>query len=339
MKGESNMYDERMPAGQDDGDLARLLAATGPRKQPSDRATIEVRSAVEAEWRRSVTARQARRRYTSWAAAAGVAAAAVAVWMARPLYLPGAEPVASLARVVGDAQMDAGDGRWTPLAAGSVVKAGAVIRTGSSGRAAITMKQGVELRLDSDTQLAFNDASEATMSQGAVYVDSGPEAGATAGNFMLDTPVGTVRHVGTQYEARLVDGELRVGIREGRVEVTHAHESVLGSAGEVLTVSGGGAARSRLSPTSADWQWVNGVTPPFSIEGRSVKEFLAWAARETGRKVVYSSPVAERQAGSVTLRGTVEGLAPDRAVTAVLATTSLRPSVEDEQITIDTAAD
>jgi ferric-dicitrate binding protein FerR (iron transport regulator) len=339
MKGEWNMHDEKFPAGQDDGDLARLLAATGPRKQPSDRATVEVRAAVEAQWRRSVTARQARRRYTSWAAAAGVAAAAVAVWMARPLYLPAAEPVASLARVVGDAQMDSGDGRWTPLAAGSVVKAGAVIRTGSTGRVAITMKKGVAVRLDSDTRLAFNDASEATLSQGAVYVDSGPEAAATAGAFLLDTPVGTVRHVGTQYEARLVDGELRVGVREGRVEVSDAHESVFGSAGEVVTISGNGAARSRLSPTSADWRWVNDVTPPFSIEGRSVKEFMAWAGRETGRKVVYSSPVAERQARSVTLRGTVEGLAPDQAVTAVLATTSLRPAVEDEQITIDATAD
>ena len=35
------------------------------------------------------------------------------------------------------------------------------------------------------------------------------------------------------------------------------------------------------------------------------------------------------------MRGTVEGLAPDQAVAAVLATTSLRPDVEDEQITID----
>ncbi len=339
MNGEWNMHEKDVPAGQDDGDLARLLAATGPRKQPSDQATVDVRAAVEAEWRRSVSARQARRRYTSWAAAAGVAAAAVAVWMARPLYLPAAEPVASLARVVGDAQMDAGDGRWTPLAAGSVVKAGAVIRTGSTGRAAITMKKGVELRLDSDTRLAFNDASEATMSQGAVYVDSRPDAGARAADFVLETPVGSVRHVGTQYEARLADGDLRVGIREGRVEVRGARGTELGSAGELLTVSDAGAARSRLSPTSADWQWVNGVTPPFSIEGRSVEEFLAWAARETGRKVVYSSPVAERQARSVTLRGTVEGLAPDQAVTAVLATTSLRPAVEDEQITIDATAD
>ena len=336
MTGETSMHDDPTPAGEDDVDLARLLVATGTRDQPSAAASAQVRAAVEAEWRRYVAVRR-RRQYSNWAAAAGVAVAALALWMARPLYLPAAGPVASLARVIGDTQIDTGDGRWTPLAAGSVVKAGAVIRTGGNGRAALTMQDGVQLRLDSVTRVAFNDASKVSLSRGAVYVDSGAETGAPTAGFVLETPVGSVRHLGTQYEARLADGDLRVGIREGRVEVTGARGTVLGGAGELLTVSDDSATRSRLSPTASEWKWVNDVTPPFSIEGRSVDAFLIWAARETGRKVVYSSPAAEHQARIVTLRGTVEGLAPDQAVTAVLATTSLRPAVDGDQITIETA--
>lgn len=332
------MYEEKLPPDHDDGELARLLAATGPREQPSPEATAEIRAAVEAEWRQSVAGRRERRRYASWAVAAGVAAAAVAVWMARPLYRPASGPVASLARVVGHVEIDTGDGHWTPMSAGTTVRAGAVIRTNSTGRAALSMEDGVELRLDSGTRLAFNDASGASMTQGAVYVDSGPEAGPQAADFQIETPAGSVRHLGTQYEARLADGGLRVAIREGRVEVRAAGEAVLGSAGEVVTVGKGGATRSRLSPTASDWKWVNDVTPPFSIEGRSVDDFLAWASRETGRKVVYSSPLVERQARSVMLRGTVEGLAPDQAVAAVLSTTSLRPVLGDDQITVEAAA-
>ncbi len=332
------MHDESTPAGQDDGALARLLAATGTRDRPSDRVAREVRAAVEAEWKKSVAARRQRRQYTNWAAAAGVAVAAVALWVARPLYLPANGPVASLARVVGDVQVDAGGGRWIPIAAGSVVTANAVIRTGGGGRAAIGMNDGVVLRLDSGTQLAFNDAHEASLSHGAVYVDSGSDAGAPAADFVLTTPIGSVRHLGTQYEARLADGELRISVREGRVDIGTARGPVLGGAGELLTISETGATRSRLAPTASQWKWVNEVTPPFSIEGRSVDDFLTWAGRETGRKVVYSSAAAESQARSVTLRGTVEGLAPDLAVSAVLATTSLRPVVEDEQITIEAAA-
>ena len=89
---------------------------------------------------------------------------------------------------------------------------------------------------------------------------------------------------------------------------------MLGGAGELLTISDGGTTRSRLAPSASQWKWVNEVTPPFSIEGRSVDDFLTWAGRETGRTVVYSSAAAESQARSVTLRGTVEGLAPDLAV-------------------------
>ena len=254
------------------------------------------------------------------------------------MFLPSEGPVASLARVVGDVQIDAGDGRWTALAAGSVVPANAVIRTGSAGRAAIGMKDGIELRLDSRTQLAFNDAHEASLSHGAVYVDSGSESGAPAADFVLTTPIGSVRHLGTQYQARLADGELQVGVREGRVDVGTSRGPVLGGAGELLTIKDTGATRSRLAPTASQWKWVNEVTPPYSIEGRSVDDFLTWAGRETGRKVVYSSPAARSQARSVTLRGTVEGLAPDLAVNTVLATTSLRPVVDDDEITIDTAA-
>jgi ferric-dicitrate binding protein FerR (iron transport regulator) len=338
MTGDTNMADESTRIGQDDGDLARLLAATGTRNQPSERVTAEVRAAVEAEWRRSVSATRRRHQYTQWAIAAGVAVAAVALWVARPLYLAEPGPVASVARVIGDVQVDTGDGRWTPLAAGSPVKAGTAIRTDSDGLVALSMTDGVALRLDSGTRLVFRNADEASLSQGAVYVDSGPETGAPAADFLLETPRGSVRHLGTQYQARLAEGNLRVGIREGHVEVSSARGDVLGGAGELLVVGDAGAARSRLASTASEWKWVNDVTPPFSIEGRSVDDFLSWAGRETGRRVVYSSPVAAQQARSVTLRGTVEGLPPDQAVVAVLSTTTLRPSVEDEQITIDAPA-
>jgi ferric-dicitrate binding protein FerR (iron transport regulator) len=332
------MNDKSTLADQDDGDLARLLAATGTRDRPSDLVARQVRAAVEAEWKKSVATRRQRRQYTGWAAAAGVAVAAVALWMARPLYLAASGPVASLARVVGDVQMDAGDGRWIPLAAGSVVVATAVIRTGSDGRAAIEVKDGVELRLDSDTQLAFNDTHQADLSRGAVYVDSGSGSGAPAADFLLETPLGSVRHLGTQYEARVADGDLRVSVREGRVEVGTARGPVLGGAGELLTISDTGATRAQLARSASQWKWVNEVTPPFNIEGRSVDDFLNWAGRETGRSIVYSSPATEQQARGITLRGTVEGLAPDVAVIAVLATTSLRPVVDEERITIDAAA-
>jgi ferric-dicitrate binding protein FerR (iron transport regulator) len=320
----------------DEAALSRLIAAVGPRQQPSTAATYEVRAAVEAEWRRTVDVRQRRRRFPAWAMAAGFAVAAVGAWLARPLYLPEAATVATLTRVVGDVQASSGDGRWEQLANGTEVKSGDILRTGSDGRTAIALSSGVQLRLDNGTELALNDVDEAALARGAVYVDSGAGAGAPGARFVLDTPAGDVRHLGTQYEARLDGSGLQVGVREGRVELSGVHGPVIAQAGELLAVSGTGqVTRGALAPDASAWDWVKGVTPPFSIEGRTVDEFLTWAGRETGRTVEYASPEVARQARSVTLNGTVEGLPPERALAAVLATTSLQPTLAGNRIRIE----
>lgn len=329
------MNEKSRSDGMEDRDLVRLLGAAGARVRPSAGATAEARAAVEAEWRVTVAARRSRQRTMTWAAAAGIAVAAVAVWIARPLVGPGDGPVAAMARVVGDVQRDSGDGRWMSLGSTDSVAAGSRVRTGADGRAALRLPDGIELRLDSGTVIAFEDASHARLADGAVYVDAGVGSDAASSGFSLETPAGKVRHLGTQYEARLADGGLRVGIREGRVEIAGRGGKVRGDAGEQLVLQQGRVVRSRLAPTADQWNWVGTITPPFEVEGRSVDAFLAWVARETGRAIVYATPEAAQRARNVALRGTVEGLTPDEAVVAVLSTTSLQPSLQAERIYIE----
>lgn len=329
------MNEKTRSDGMDDRDLERLLGAAGARVRPSARAMAEARAAVEAEWRATVAARRSRQRTLTWAAAAGIAATAVAVWIARPLVGPDGGPVAAMARVVGDVQLDRGDGRWVPLGPNDSVAADSRLRTGADGRAALRLRDGVELRLDSGTVIAVEDASHARLAGGAVYVDAAVGPDSTSPEFSLETAAGNVRHLGTQYQARFADGTLRVGIREGRVEVDGHGGKVRGDAGEQLVLQQGRVVRSRLAPTADEWNWVATITPPFEVEGRSVDAFLAWVARETGRAIVYATPGAAQRARDVALRGTVEGLTPDEAVVAVLSTTSLKPSVEADRIYIE----
>lgn len=330
------MSGKTSPDGMAEGKLAALLGAVGPREAPPAAAMAAARAAVEAEWRALAESRRRRRQFAGWAVAAGVAATAVTVWMIGLPQAPTREPVATLARVAGDVQQDDGDGRWMPVVAASSVPGGARLRTGAGGRAAVRLDDGVEIRLDTGTLLAFEDAGHATLAEGAVYVDSG--AGHGAADFALETPAGVVRHLGTQYEARLRDQELRVAIREGRVQLDGPAGNLAAGAGEQLLVSGLRVSRSVLAPTDAAWAWVSAITPPFVLDGRSVESFLAWAGRETGRTVEYASPDAAAQARSVTLRGTVEGLTPEEAVAAVLSTTSLRPVVGIERIRVEAVA-
>jgi ferric-dicitrate binding protein FerR (iron transport regulator) len=168
-----------------------------------------------------------------------------------------------------------------------------------------------------------------------VYVDSGSPPGTPGPEFVLATPAGPVAHLGTQYAARILDGSVRVGVREGRVRLAHASGDLVGAAGESFTVRGNEVIRAPLAPTAPEWNWVADVTPPFSIDGRSVEDFLVWAARQTGRTIVYASPAAAQQARRATLSGTVEGLTPDEAVRAVLSTTSLAPDIGAERIRVE----
>lgn len=328
---------EKNHAGTETDDvLGALLAASGAREAPPESQQREVRAAVESEWRALVTARQRRRRIGSWAAAATVAAVAASAWWARPMLSPPAEPFARLARSQGTVEYREGsDGSWRHVADGTRIAAGAALRTGQAGRAAIEFDSGLSLRLDQGSRVAFATPVEAALEGGAVYVDAGGGEAATSREFRLQTDYGEVRHLGTQYEARVADGTLRVAVREGHVGVGTAATGQVAAAGEQLLFTPAGVERSQLSPHDAQWAWVGSVTPPFPIEGRTVEEFLAWAARETGREVRYASPAAAQRAREAVLSGSVSGLAPEQAVRAVLSTTSLQPRIEAERILVE----
>jgi len=321
----------------DDREILALLRRVGARPTAPAGDAADVREAVEAEWRAMLAARRRRRAVTGWAVAASVAVAAVGVWLVRPLVQTEPAVVAAVSRAVGGIEVERGDGRWTPVAAADAIVAGMQLRTTGDGRAALRLASGVDLRLDGRTRVSFEDTRHARLVQGAVYVDAGPGPHPASAAFEIETPAGRIEHLGTQYEARVVEGGVRVGVREGQVRLSLDSGDVVGRAGESLTVLEGEVTRTALAPNAPEWRWLETVTPPFEIEGRTVEEFLAWAARETGRTVVFASPDAAGLARRVTLDGTLEGLTPDEAVLAVLSTTSLRPQIGAERIRVEAA--
>jgi ferric-dicitrate binding protein FerR (iron transport regulator) len=146
--------------------------------------------------------------------------------------------------------------------------------------------------------------------------------------------------VGTQYEVRTHADSIQVSVREGRVLVTAANGSNnTGEAGQMLRLNANGAVtRTMVAATDPQWQWTLEAAPDFDINNQTLSSFLQWIARETGRRVVYSSPRAEAAAAGVKLRGSIAGLDADAALTAVLSTTQLRRyRTPDEEIGIELA--
>jgi ferric-dicitrate binding protein FerR (iron transport regulator) len=183
------------------------------------------------------------------------------------------------------------------------------------------------------------DADCSRLVSGAVYVDSGAAAASPKMAFVLHTAVGEVRHLGTQYAVRSAGRLVQVNVREGTVAIDRDGDRIIGNAGEQLSLRPGRKVRrTRLPAHDAQWAWVQSIIPPFQIENRPLDEFLTWAARQTGRKLVYTSHAAADLARSVRLKGSVTGLAPDAAVRAVGATTpSLHVDLSEVQIRVEQA--
>ena len=323
----------------EDADLVALLRSVGPRPTPPADFAAEVRAAVAAEWRATVAARQPKRRFTQpWLAiAASVAVVAVAVGIALPRWKAAGGPVAVVTRVMGAAEVRHSiDDTWQPLTATSTVAVSDEIRTSGSGRVALRRPDGLEVRLDTDTQLAFAGDERARLASGGVYVDAGTP-GSGSGAFVVGTPYGDVRHVGTQYVASVHDGALQVAVREGSIAIDRGQVPVVARAGEALAVrEDGSVVRSQVDSHGQAWHWAAAIAPEFAIEGRSLDEFLAWAGRETGRKIVYTSADAAREAEQTMLKGSTTGLAPEAAVAAVFASQpALRHVIAVGQIRIE----
>lgn len=305
----------------DDAEIEELLRKVGPRSEPSAEATHEVHAAVHAEWRALIDARRHRRRSIVFAIAAALCALAIGVAITVQMLNVEGEPIAVLLRADGDVLVASAGNAWTRVDAGHRIAIGDSVR--SDARGALQLDNGIALRIDRGTSFKIVDEDRLMLHAGAVYVDAKP--GEASAAFVIDTAAGSVRHLGTQYEVRKRADGIDVSVREGRVMVESRGGNDVAATGERLEVSTlGSVQRHRIAPTDEHWRWVTAIAPAFTLENAPLAAFLEWAARETGRKLAYESPQAEALAASFKLHGSIDGLSPEAALTAVLATTPLR---------------
>jgi ferric-dicitrate binding protein FerR (iron transport regulator) len=333
--------DQELRPGEEDA-LQALHGEMAPEAEPPPEVRERVRQAVAAEWRVAVAAARraapvpARRGWQrpamALAASLAVAAVALGVIQSRPPATP--VMVAKITRLGGPVEAG-GAGNWQPVTAGQSLAVGQELVTGPEGKAALTLRHGVTLRLDTDTRIALAGIDRISVGRGAVYLDAGLQPAPGPG-VRIDSAFGNTRHLGTQYEVRVTSDEMQVSVREGLVELATANgKPMAAKAGEQLLISPAGAVeRGVVDKRDPRWNWITDVTPPFAIEDRPLSEFLAWVCRETGRDLAFASPQAQTTAEGIILRGSVAGLSPDDALAAVMATTRLTYTEDEGRLTI-----
>jgi ferric-dicitrate binding protein FerR (iron transport regulator) len=268
------------------------------------------------------------------AAAAAAATVFVSLRVMEPAPASPAGPViaGTLTTTAGSVWIDE-----RPAAAGTAVPAGATLRTSEDGRAALRLASGADLRTDVGTDLRFTAAAAISLARGAVFFDSGTATGPRL--IEVETPLGVARDVGTRFEVRLVGGDMRVRVREGRVDVATGAASLSATAGvELVAAPDRSIARHSAPVTGTDWDWVTLAAQPFEIEGRTLQEFLAWVSREGGWQTTFATDALARSAPPIVLRGSIGRVTPREALELVLPTCGLAHRIEGTTLIVFAAA-
>ena len=302
-------------------EVGALIVQAGRRPSPAAEMQESVRDAVEQAWNESISRRRFRRRSLWLSAAASLAAITAGLLWVGSRHEPMARAdVATFIAARGLVSVS-GTPSQELVVAGRQLPAGTTVSTGSSGYALITVASAA-VRIGPDTTLLLEKTGHVRLTGGRLYGETAvPE---TAGPpLVVDTPFGRVSHFGTQFQVLVASQSMDVSVRSGRVSVTESdglrQRLERGEGIEVLR--DGAVHRISVSPFGASWAWVNTLEPDFPIDGRSLADFLAWYARETGLKLVLLGGTTAVAVGHTTLSGSIAGLTPNQALAAVVATT------------------
>jgi hypothetical protein len=323
MKKDSDMSD---PKGRDNSEaqndvVGQLLNLAGPR--PTIPAGVEKRvyGRVEREWLETLP----RYRPVRWAVPLALAASIALVFiinMRAPDMAP--QTIGRIARVAGG----------LTESVGQAVQLGDTLQTASGQGIGVTLHGGLSLRIAENSGLRFNESDSFTLLTGQVYADSGQRIYRDR-PITIRTAAGSVTDIGTQFAVKFVDDELSVAVREGKVDISSGRQTHTALAGEKVSLAADNElVMDQISANDESWDWAVSLAPGFEIEDKSLLDFLKWAARETGRELIFSNDDLRIAAMKATLHGSVSDFTPEQATEAVLSTTGFDYQIDEHRITI-----
>ena len=335
------MSDLTNSSGGDEGVAERVLREGLRTPALSPEAMQRIRAATQTEWRANVQApTHARTRRLSLAAAASVLMLAAAIGWNVFMTTTGdtGALLGEVARFEAPGLVESGY-----LRRDVAMNPGASLRAGQSfdvrGDSLITLAGGGNLRLARASSIQVLASNAVKLERGEIYVDI-PPGSRGSDRFMVVTPAGEFRHVGTQFAVAIVNGMTRLRVREGSVQWNATDGESTVNAGTELTIDQNRTVTRRPIPTAGrDWAWAESMAPEIDIDNRPLQEFLVWFSRETGRKLVLADDEVRMQTTTIRMHGSVRGLTAMEALSAVMAATTLRFELPEGVIRVSSARD
>lgn len=320
----------------DDSEIESVISTAIPRAKPSPEAREAALAALSKEWEDLVVAKKRRKHSVGFAVAASVVLAFSLVLAARTgLLTPEPQTFGQIARSVGDGPLiQRPDEFDTDLVDAGLLIEGDAVTTPDGGRILVHLSGGGALRIDHNTRVELRAGPVLRLRQGAIYFDSrgGNAEPHSDTPLSIETPAGTVTHLGTQYMARVDLSGTTVAVREGSVAIRSPGVSSIADAGRMIRFDRRNRATDQpLSAHAPAWDWVMEIAPSMVLQRASAADILAWIARESGRRIEYEDG-AEKFADEM-----IDGLpnvAPLTALGALGVATGLEIELADSTIRV-----
>jgi hypothetical protein len=315
---------------------AQLLRMAGAPPDPPAERTARVRAAVRREWR----ARRQRRLIRNGVGIGLIAIAAslmAGVWTRGRVEAPrSVVSIATAQRVQGRPLLVRASQADTsmPLSMSTPIYADDMIETDAASRAGLLFSDGSSIRIDRGSRVRLLTPVRLEILAGAAYVATADRSR----GFEVQTALGTLRDVGTQFEARLTGALLRLRVRSGTVEIRRDTGVDTAAAGTETTVTMSGIAVRPVRVYGGEWAWTTEVAPAFAIEGRTLGSYLQHLAGEQGWTIHYVDAAVAEAASRTILHGSIEGLSAEDALAVVLGTSGLEYGVRSGELHVSRSA-
>ena len=314
-------------------DIGQLIRHVGARDTVPDERYGRAKDNVQRHWER-VVAEHRRGRSRPQLRLVAVAASVIVAVVASVLYsyireVPGPVVMASIDRVLGEVLVD---GRLA--SAGDSIAPDALVETRDGSRIALRLAGGQSLRLDTMSRVVVHSANDVGLDRGGLYIDT--ERSQIAAPVIVTTAFGQARDVGTQFQVRLDDDVLTVGVREGLVEVTRPYREALAiDSGRVVDLDiDGGQVERDAGYDDPIWKWVETVSPDFELNGATLQQYLSWYAGQRGVDLIWSDAGSEQRAKRIKLLGSIAGTTLEEGFEAVKRIAPFEHRFEDDALWI-----
>lgn len=312
-------------------DIGRLIRHAGARDAVPNERFGRAKRNVQRHWERVVDEHRRGHHRTQlryFPVAASVVVAAVGLLLFSYIReVPGPVVMASIDRVLGEVLID---GR--AASARDNIAPDALVETRDDSRIALRLAGGQSMRLDTLSRVVMHSANDVGLERGGLYIDT--ERSQAAAPVIVTTAFGQARDVGTQFQVRLDDDALMVGVREGRVEFARPDRELLSiDSGYVVDLEQDGSDTEReTGPDDPIWEWVETVAPDFELDGATLEQYLSWYAGQRGLDLVWSDSGSEQRAKRIRLSGSIAGATLDEGFESVRRISPFEYRLEDDRL-------